>query len=134
MWRTNMQMNKKITPLRALERIKEFYPTWRLSNRKDFKIIETALNDYFVYKQDYERVMREKNSLLKECAKNQKKLKALKIIKKKRVDVALLMSCCCYKQYCDFYIKRWKDVENIQLPTKKEYKFLKEVFKDESRR
>ena len=31
--------------LEALERIKEFYPQWRLSNRKDFNLIETALKE-----------------------------------------------------------------------------------------
>ena len=36
-------MNKE---LKALERIKEFYPQWRLSNRKDFNLIETTLKDY----------------------------------------------------------------------------------------
>lgn len=30
--------------LEALERIKAFYPQWRLSNRNDFLIIETALD------------------------------------------------------------------------------------------
>ena len=41
-WDKTITKNE-LSPLEALERIKEFYPQWRLSNRKDFNLIETAL-------------------------------------------------------------------------------------------
>lgn len=41
-------MNKE---LETLERIKEFYPQWRLYNRNDFLIIETALKALEIIKE-----------------------------------------------------------------------------------
>ena len=52
-------MDKKLTPLEALKRIKEFYPAWRLSNREDFNIIETALQEGEKCKILYEQVRKE---------------------------------------------------------------------------
>lgn len=57
----------------------------------------------------------------------EKEHKALEIIKEKRIDVALLMSCSCYKQYCDIYIRRWFNVKNIPLPTQEEFDLVIEV-------
>jgi len=84
-----------------------------------FEIIEKELNDYFVYKQDYERVMKEKNSLLKEYAKTQNKLKAFEIIKEKRVSVELLLK----SQDLRFYNYHHTG-KNL---TQEEYDLLKEV-------
>lgn len=39
--------------LEALERIKEFYPQWRLYNRNDFLIIETALKALEIIKEKF---------------------------------------------------------------------------------
>ena len=63
--------------LEALERIKRFYPQWRLSNRNDFNIIETALkkNEYL------------KTELLGQSQELNFKNKVLEIIIKKEVDV-----------------------------------------------
>jgi hypothetical protein len=37
--------------LEALERIKKFYPTWRLSNREAFNIVEKALKALEIIKE-----------------------------------------------------------------------------------
>ena len=83
-----------------------------------FRNIETSLNDYSVYKQDYERVMKEKNSLLKEYAKSQKEHKALEIIKVEMPNLTLLASCKGYERY------KQKSGDNL---TRKEYELLREV-------
>ena len=64
--------------LEALERIKDFYPQWRLSNRKDFNIIETALKRL-------EKIETTTHSVLREDISN--KLQALEIIKEKILDM-----------------------------------------------
>ena len=38
-------MNKELEPLEALDRIKRFYPNWRLTNREGFNLIETTLKE-----------------------------------------------------------------------------------------
>ena len=58
--------------LEALERIKEFYPVWRLSNREDFNTIEKELNRLEELKIMYSNCVIE----------GTKQKKALEIIKK----------------------------------------------------
>ena len=67
-------MNKSLTPLETLERIKEFYPQWHLYNRKDFALIETAF-------MRLERLEIMHSNALDKIEKDRKKLKALEIIK-----------------------------------------------------
>lgn len=64
-------MSKKLTPLQALEYLDDIAHGRKMKyDAHELKcIVENALINYSVYKQDYERVMKEKNLLLKECAK-----------------------------------------------------------------
>lgn len=123
-------MDKKLTPLEILESIKRRYvqaisktkfPKFTEYEQEQFDIIENELKDYFVYKQDYKRVMKEKNSLLKKYVKSQKELKALEIIKEKEVDVHRL------KIYFSVYEYNRKYEEHEYHLTQEEYDLLKEV-------
>lgn len=74
--------------LKALERIKKFYPQWHLYNRNDFLIIETEIKDYEktddqIYDLFEKFGINNRKDLLK-------KLKALEIIEEKSVDIQLL--------------------------------------------
>ena len=145
--------------LEALENIKEHLPTiypelYGFDNvsgcfgptkecQNELNIIETALKNLWLYKEDYERVMKEKNSLLKEYAKNQKKLKALEIIKVLFKDRARLYTrndgieqtidkngnyhkTNCVVYILDFYVGSVHYEFHLD---KEEYDLLKEVLK-----
>lgn len=102
---------------------------------KNIGIIETALKDYQTLKIKYAELETEycdkQRSMLKYDEEKQKKLKALKIIKEKEVNIPDLLDCIrnekgdyiedALKQYNMFQSTRW------QL-TKEEYDLLKEVF------
>ena len=115
---------------------------------ENIKIIATALEDYELMKQakiivadkkisddDLEKL---KNQRMFICSsgeskiellfdeETQKKLKALEIIKKKRVDVRYLFQCKSLKQYN--FIYKGTNESNLCL-TKEEYKSLKDVLK-----
>ena len=129
-------MNKK-SVLKALKDLREDaknhipYHTEYLNERLD--TIENVITNYFVYKQDYERVMREKNSLLKEYAKSQKEHKALEVIKKRNVDIALLKASRNKQEYDQRLCRRVNyGIESDQkltyiVETQEEYDLLKEV-------
>lgn len=48
--------------LEALERIKKFYPTWRLSNRDAFNIVEKALKVLKIMKQQLPNLLLIRNT------------------------------------------------------------------------
>lgn len=99
-----------------------------LLETKQFKIIETALIEQLLYKQDYERVMNEKNSLLEEYKKNQNKLKALEIIKK---YINIRES---YDELFPYEIVDKQYISNSSelLISKEEYNLLKEVLQNDN--
>ena len=125
-------MNKK-SVLEALKDLREdaknHLPehTKYLNERLD--IIETALNDYFVYKQDYERVMKEKNSLLKEYAKSQKEHKALEIIKEKPLVALIDYHYNTYEEWLSACSENsdFENFDGLLIKTQEEYNLLKEV-------
>ena len=123
-------MSKELTPLQALEKVKDFYPQWRLSNRKDFNIIEIALIE---------------NGKLKECYENELKnvsyynnlalkyKKALEIIKEHRLDIDWFLQFVeqdisyqhyvyCVEQGDNKFAKRF-------LLSEEKYELLKEILK-----
>lgn len=143
-------MNKELTPLEAWERIKNT-PTYDNGLVKDFhpsccEIIETTLKNYeeltskpvILYERSHER----SQVLIDYICKNYKevkitnledenKLKALNIIKDKRVDVGWLLHYIDLKKD-DYTPLKWYN-ENLPLIDKdkelthEEYDLLKEV-------
>lgn len=123
-------MNKELTPLEALEEIKrqvgnihyfdftQNIPTMTTIPLVDtllFKIVENALKrlkQLEEEKQSFDRAI-------------EKKLKALEIIKEKRVDVGWLISCENIKQYNGVI-----GTATHKLLTQEEYDLLKEVLDD----
>jgi len=128
----------------ALERIKEFYPQWRLSNRKDFNLIESTLKNYEELTSKpvilYGRTHGQTQATIDYICKNYKevkitnledenKLKALDIIKGSRV--------CGLSLEWDINQEMWfVYMSECSLPImygykKEDYDLLREVFKDE---
>lgn len=66
----------------------------------EIEIIETALKDYQELKQINIDRSKQMLDLVSEQTKTQNKLKALEIIKKKRVNLEYLKCCETYEQYC----------------------------------
>ena len=113
-------MNKEMTPLQALEKIKQarYFVDFELDAKvsedykKELDIIETALKDY-----------KRRLALAKEYKDTDnvaKRLLALEIIKDKRVDVQALF----YSSNYDDYNKHYVHYEDL---TQDEYDLLKEV-------
>lgn len=96
--------------------------TFLIKDSAIFPLIENALKDYEKIKIEYRELRTYHYDLLKENERlhNQKikKLKALEIIKKKKVNVRFLISCKTLKEY--------NDVISDHL-TQDEYDLLKEV-------
>lgn len=116
-------MSKELTPLQALERIKSHYnDRVCVDILEDFDLIETALKRL-------EKIETTTHSVLREDIV--KELKALEIIKKKRVNVDALIKyiktnavddipLCWYNEYIALF-------EEDRCLTEEEYDFLKEV-------
>lgn len=111
-----------MTPLEALEKLVDDITFSK--EDEEYRIIKTALKEYWLYKQDYERVMNEKNSLLEEHRKSQMKLKAFEIIKKKDVDIGWLKRAKDLHEY-----NSGMGVNSYSALTQEEYEVLNEVFK-----
>lgn len=108
-------MSKELTPLEALKNLTEYLTGDCRDCFEELTVIEIALKRL-------ETLEEEKQSFDRQL---EKKLKALEIIKEKRVDVSAM------KHSIDVYdynsgIENENDFEN-RLLTKKEYKLLKEV-------
>ncbi len=92
-----------------------------VANEK-LNLIETALKEYKVLKQDYEMIKEEYNLMIRDYAKDIKpKLKAFEIIKEKEVDVGLLIKSENVKQYNHFS----KNVNQSKNLTAREFDVLK---------
>lgn len=125
---------------------RELEPKLMICEKEDFDNVETALKDYEMMKQakiivadkkisddDLEKL---KNQRMFICGsgeskvellfdeETQKKLKALEIIKEKRVDVRYLFQCKSLRDYN--FIYKGTNESNLCL-TKEEYKLLKDV-------
>lgn len=119
----------------ALERIKEWFPQWRLTNREDFNILKLALMN--------------REILLKECDNTYQVLNKhhiitlseldehlcyVDIIKSKGcsfIEIALIISCKNYEEYCT-EIDSGRVYSNVferksSLKTKEEFDLLKKV-------
>ena len=131
--------------LEALERIRkirvnggfdtiDYFPV----HKKDLDIIETALKRQdrieitaIDIEQDNKELCKENKKLkkaLKEKEKDEKKLKALEIIKEKSVDVGFLqfLKSCSNERYNNYIIEHaW--TKNTKKLTQEEYDLLKEV-------
>ncbi len=116
-------MSKELTPLQALEKLTNYKCSCMSEKIECKNIIETALKDYERLKTSYlEKILNEES---KEYI--YKKLKALEIIKEKRVDVALLILCENAEDY-NFQISLInEDNENYKELTQEEYELLVEV-------
>lgn len=119
--------------LEALQRIKKFYPTWRLSNREAFNLVESALKRL----EQYEN---ETQSIGEMIAK---KLKAFEIIKNNDIDFKILKEAFVFngsnKEQCEMYnVNQWQWVFQLAYPgcvntdkykqlSQEEYDILKEA-------
>lgn len=123
-------MNKELTPLEAIDRVKNHLEVLYMSCDNDgsesgsvyyeLDIIETALKE----KENIEKTINElfsENGKVITTIDIKKKLKALEIIKKKRVDVNCFL-IYDLKRYNDFIAKN----EFMKL-TQEQYDLLKEV-------
>ena len=117
-------MSKELTPLEAVKCLKEQFEICGIKNNPYLKIIETALKDYEMEHTLRIRLENINYELVEEKQENEKKLKALEIIKEKRVDIT----------FFDTYIKwNWEKYQNRKLKcsekelTKEEFDFLKEI-------
>ena len=116
-------MSKELTPLEALDRLRCFKT---LNRDYEFKIIETALQEYEELQKDYCEVV-EKWSKCPE--KNNKKIKALDIIKDKPLTLHLISKCADYDEYL-FVASRIIDAYQFGYTyDKEEFDLLKEVLK-----
>lgn len=124
----NDLINKELAPLKALETIKNA-PTIYVGCGSDIytryshecKLIETALKDY-----------EKKTKLAKEYADVNnvaKRLKALEIIKNKRVNVRAFLKCCQMEDGLTIYNNQCDDKQEKESKelTQEEYDLLKEV-------
>ena len=82
-----------------------------------FAVIEKTLKEHVVLKREYEFGVEHYRELLNDY-NNDKRIKALEIIKKKKVNVRFLISCKTLKEY--------NDVISDHL-TQEEYDLLMEV-------
>jgi hypothetical protein len=133
-------MTKELTPLEALERLKNT-PTYDNSLVKDFhpsccEIIETTLKNYEELTSKpvilCRRTHESSQALIDTICKNykevkvtnledEKKLKALEIVKEKKVDVQMLIDRKNLNEY------NWCVHEQSRALTQEEYDLLKEV-------
>lgn len=128
-------MNKE---LNALERIKKYYP-FKIGELEyqNIDIVETALKNYEHLYQIWN--CKDSDTMIIQTTKtihdeNNKKLKALEIIKKKGcsyMEILLIVSCKRYEEYC-FEMNSDRVYENgfeceRAFKTQEEYDLLKEL-------
>lgn len=130
-------MNKELTPLKALKvlgKIKKFPSGEMVYSTKEYQIIESALNDYEHLCQIWN--CKDSDTMIIQTTKtihdeNNKKLKALEIIKEKNIAIKQLQMSPCLEAYCTLYRYLYHDVDwkGLQhlMPTQEEYELLKEV-------
>lgn len=115
-------MNKELTPLEALDLLPKKYGAniWKC---EEYDIVKNALKDY-----------EKKTKLAKEyddVNNVAKRLKALKIIKEKKVDTSLLRQVFDNEKHIPnplFYYNNFVDNYSSHYPlTQEEYELLKEV-------
>ena len=115
--------------LEAFAYIKDTMLEWTKGYEEDLDLIETALKDYEQLKSRENNVLPNDKFIgdLGEHTRDEvaKKLKALEIIKEKRVDIALLLDCDSIENYNYRVDEKWK--QTTQRLTKAEYDLLKEV-------
>jgi len=120
--------NEKLSPLEALEIIKHTTDLYRPNELNGYKneldIIETALKRNVELELANIELEHHLKLAEKELNENERKLKALEIIKEKRVDVCLLISCI-YDFDLDYYNSCMCNKERCL--TQEEYDLLKEV-------
>lgn len=125
-----IKMNKKITPLEALNNIKNLFIGSPINPTQQFEIIETALKNY-----------EKKTKLAKEYKDVNnvaKRLHAFTLLDDCDIDIWLIKHCD-YENYCRVRTLCLKTTGNadvddanrevINLPTEKEFDFLKEILK-----
>lgn len=114
-------MTKELTPLEALENIigcstiESHTQKWQ----KDYHIVEKALNDY-------ENLKLKHRSMQDAVLEDFKKLKALEIIKNKKVDVGVLKVSERFEEY-NIVIKTLLERKEEDFITKQEFYLLKKV-------
>ena len=117
-------MSKELTPLEALERIKNipilstpestqkiFYD----KHKKELDLIESALKNYQDLTEYVDTLQGDRDYWYNTAIKNENKLKALEIIKEKNVDVGLLIRCFnayCIDSACQEY-NQWTQGEHL---------------------
>lgn len=133
--------NKELSPLEVSKQLKDFvleYTKNGLDRRfviGSFDIIETALKDY---EKQHQTDIDLLGTAYKTNVQNEKKLKALEIIKKKRVDMDFLfeeweeenmdfLSEEREEENWEFALENYNMNHEIEL-TQEEYDLLKEVF------
>lgn len=141
-------MKTELTPLEALENIMCFISVdecnFKNQAEKDkcYNIIETALKDYEkLSKQRYvifTRTHQQKEMFIDEICKSykeikvssledEKKLKALEIIKEKNIDVGAIKECVSAYAYNDFKELTETAIVKREKMTQEEYEIVKEV-------
>lgn len=126
-------MNKELTPLEALEKIKNRFDNHELYRNTDLQnelnIIETALKDYELLIMTSNIIKNNIKDIPREDIT--KKLKALEIIKEKQVDVGRFILIINTWFDDDFALHRYNDYLENDLDkwklTKEEFDLLKEV-------
>lgn len=128
-------MNKKLTPLEALDYIGlyKFSGSKQLLrdySEREFKIIETALKRSEEYKHNKEVYLRQNNGLVSKLAKYEKEHKAFEIIVKKKVEIAWFINCLEESEVLPNYNAFEHYNRGIGEPlTHEEFDLLTEVFK-----
>ena len=118
-------MSKELSPLEALKRLKHKLSSTKANGYwEELDIIETALKRI-------PELVRESNKLFDENKTNEKKLKALEIIKVKMVDTSLLMQVFTNEEhipeplfYYNNHVDNYRPHKHL---TQAEYELLKEV-------
>jgi hypothetical protein len=115
-------MTKELTPLEALNDLREVKGWNDDEFNKRLDIIETALKEY-------EGAKSHIKALNKERIENSIKLKALGIIKERQVDVGLLLDCETEPEYLNRCCNRYWHNERCgwKRMTQEEFDLLKEV-------
>ena len=127
-------MNKELEAFRELkEHIEYKGGDFYCANESRLNIIETALKDYENLKEVHFIIHNGARSMNKQhTLKVLKKLKALEIIKEKRVDVSWLMKCFGFiensinEEECEYYNNNYEAYRNSKSLTQEEYNLLKE--------
>lgn len=106
---------------KELEALEKIVDTYYIDNMdKEISIVATALKDYEMEHTLRIRLENANFELLREKQENEKKLKALEIIKKKEVNIFVLLHSGNLKIYNDI-------VEDNRKLTQEKYDLLKKV-------